>query len=68
MVNLQLKYMEALIKSQLGPKGNLYVNREGVEGIVGVEVADGIDECRKAVRRQIGAGVDWIKVSSVGVR
>ncbi|KAF9237060.1 hypothetical protein BU15DRAFT_49217 [Melanogaster broomeanus] len=46
-----------------GPKSSLYVNQEGIDGITGAEVADGRDECSKAVRRQIGAGADWIKVS-----
>jgi hypothetical protein len=41
------------------------MNREGVEGITGAEIADGKDECIKAVRRQIGAGADWIKVGAV---
>ncbi|TDL28048.1 hypothetical protein BD410DRAFT_739450, partial [Rickenella mellea] len=45
-----------------GPKGTLHVNQEGVEGITGADVADGVEECRKVVRRQIGAGADWIKV------
>ena len=31
----------------------------------GAEVADGVKECRKAVRRQVGAGADWIKVCVV---
>ncbi len=30
----------------------------------GVQVVDGPDECRKAVREQIGNGADWIKVYS----
>jgi len=29
---------------------------------IGAQVADGIDGCRKAVREQIAAGADWIKV------
>ena len=33
-----------------------------MDGVTGAEVADGVDECIKAVRRQIGAGADWIKV------
>ncbi|KAI5119712.1 hypothetical protein M0805_001426 [Coniferiporia weirii] len=45
-----------------GPKGNLRVNEEGVQGICGAEVADGPEECRKAVRRQVGAGADWVKI------
>ncbi|THH19371.1 hypothetical protein EW146_g1793 [Bondarzewia mesenterica] len=45
-----------------GPKSNLYVNREGIDGVTGAEAADGKDECVRAVRRQIGAGADWIKV------
>jgi imidazolonepropionase-like amidohydrolase len=28
----------------------------------GVELCDGVDECRKAVREQISHGADWIKV------
>ena len=49
--------------TRLGPKSMVHVNQEGVGGISGAEVADGVDECIKAVRRQIGAGTDWIKVS-----
>lgn len=33
----------------------------------GAEVADGVEECRKAVRRQVGAGTDWIKVCVMGL-
>ncbi|KAF9225150.1 hypothetical protein BS17DRAFT_778215 [Gyrodon lividus] len=45
-----------------GPKSSLHVNQEGIDGITGAEVADGREECMKAVRRQIGAGADWIKI------
>ncbi|KAL0952144.1 hypothetical protein HGRIS_008762 [Hohenbuehelia grisea] len=45
-----------------GPKSALHPNREGIEGITGAEVADGVDACGRAVRRQIGAGADWIKI------
>ncbi|KAG6380579.1 hypothetical protein JVT61DRAFT_4942 [Boletus reticuloceps] len=45
-----------------GPKGAIHVDSEGIDGITGAAVADGRDECIKAVRRQIGAGADWIKV------
>ncbi|KAJ7312996.1 hypothetical protein DFH08DRAFT_436557 [Mycena albidolilacea] len=45
-----------------GPKGSIHFNKEGVEGIVGAEAADGPDECIRAVRKQIGAGADWIKI------
>ena len=45
-----------------GPKGQLHVRQEGVDGATGAAAADGEDECRKEVRRQIGAGADWIKV------
>lgn len=45
-----------------GPKNRLYPSRDGVQGIMGAEVADGIEECIKAVRRQVGAGADWIKL------
>ncbi|KAJ7761457.1 hypothetical protein B0H14DRAFT_3116907 [Mycena olivaceomarginata] len=47
-----------------GPKGSIHFNKEGVESIVGAEAADGPDECIRAVRKQIGAGADWIKPSS----
>ena len=30
--------------------------------VVGAEVADGVDEIVKVVRRQIGRGADWIKI------
>ncbi|KAG2354964.1 hypothetical protein BDR07DRAFT_1427696 [Suillus spraguei] len=45
-----------------GPKSPLYLNKEGIDGVTGVDVADGTQECIKAVRRQIGAGADWIKI------
>ncbi|EEB89103.1 hypothetical protein MPER_12842, partial [Moniliophthora perniciosa FA553] len=31
-------------------------------GVMGADVADGVDGCVAAVRRQIGAGADWVKV------
>ncbi|EJU02499.1 hypothetical protein DACRYDRAFT_107416 [Dacryopinax primogenitus] len=45
-----------------GPKGELNPSMNGVDGALGADVADGLEECRKAVRRQIGAGADWIKI------
>ncbi|KAJ7234762.1 hypothetical protein B0H12DRAFT_1238973 [Mycena haematopus] len=45
-----------------GPKSSLHMNKEGVEGAVGAEAADGSAECIRVVRRQIGAGADWIKI------
>ncbi|KAJ7677899.1 hypothetical protein DFH06DRAFT_562277 [Mycena polygramma] len=45
-----------------GPKSSIYPNKEGVEGVVGAEAADGPAECIRAVRKQIGAGADWIKI------
>ncbi|KAJ3891481.1 hypothetical protein GG344DRAFT_76878 [Lentinula edodes] len=45
-----------------GPKSSLHMNLEGLEGVTGAEVADGVDECIRATRRQIGAGADWIKI------
>ncbi|KAG9026234.1 hypothetical protein FRB95_009072 [Tulasnella sp. JGI-2019a] len=45
-----------------GPKTDLGPNREGVDGKIGAEAADGEAECRRVVRRQIGAGVDVIKI------
>ncbi|KAJ7722888.1 hypothetical protein DFH07DRAFT_932308 [Mycena maculata] len=45
-----------------GPKGSIHLNKEGVDGVVGAEAADGPAECIRAVRKQIGAGADWIKI------
>ncbi|KXN84962.1 hypothetical protein AN958_11807 [Leucoagaricus sp. SymC.cos] len=45
-----------------GPRSSLYPSRSGVEGVIGAEVADGVDGCIREVRRQIGVGVDWIKI------
>ncbi|KAF8529775.1 hypothetical protein BU17DRAFT_73058 [Hysterangium stoloniferum] len=47
-----------------GPRGCHHMNCEGVDGKTGAEAADGEDDCRQAVRRQIGAGADWIKVTA----
>ncbi|KAJ7489117.1 hypothetical protein FB451DRAFT_1024217 [Mycena latifolia] len=48
-----------------GPKSSIHMNQEGVEGVVGAEAADGPAECIRAVRKQIGAGADWIKVGRI---
>ncbi|KAF8993090.1 hypothetical protein BDQ17DRAFT_1368762 [Cyathus striatus] len=45
-----------------GPKSSINPSSEGVDCVVGAEVADGVDECVRAVRRQVGAGADWIKI------
>ncbi|KAF8633614.1 hypothetical protein AX15_001399 [Amanita polypyramis BW_CC] len=45
-----------------GPRSEPYPSVEGVQGVTGAEVADGKDACIRAVRRQIGAGADWIKI------
>ncbi|KAJ7267177.1 hypothetical protein C8J57DRAFT_360994 [Mycena rebaudengoi] len=45
-----------------GPKSSIHLNKEGVENVVGAEAADGPAECIRAVRKQIGAGADWIKI------
>ncbi|KAF9023920.1 hypothetical protein BDZ89DRAFT_1041420 [Hymenopellis radicata] len=45
-----------------GPRSAIHVNQDGVEGITGAEVAGGVDACVNAVRRQIGAGADCIKL------
>jgi len=45
-----------------GPKTERTPSKNGVDGATGADAADGPDECRKAVRRQIGAGADWIKI------
>lgn len=45
-----------------GPKSRIHPGVEGVDGKHGAEVADGEAECIRAVRRQIGAGADWIKI------
>ncbi|KAG6872524.1 hypothetical protein C0995_009098 [Termitomyces sp. Mi166 len=46
----------------IGPKSSLFPSQNGIDGITGAEAADGIDACIKAVRRQVGAGADWIKI------
>ncbi|KAG9081859.1 hypothetical protein FRC07_014397, partial [Ceratobasidium sp. 392] len=45
-----------------GPKNKLYPSEQNVDGIAGAQVADGPDGCMRAVRQQIGSGVDWVKV------
>ncbi|CDO73387.1 hypothetical protein BN946_scf185013.g21 [Trametes cinnabarina] len=45
-----------------GPKSNLHLHQDGVECVTGAEFVDGEVECIKAVRKQVGAGADWIKV------
>lgn len=47
-----------------GPKNPLYTLAEGIQGVMGATVADGVDECRRAVRKHIGAGADWVKIYS----
>jgi len=46
----------------VGPKNATRPSAVGVDGKYGVDVADGVDQCVKVVRRHIGAGADWIKV------
>jgi len=45
-----------------GPKSMLYPAQEGIDGIRGAESVDGVDACVREVRKQIGAGADWIKI------
>ncbi|KAL6304831.1 hypothetical protein BKA93DRAFT_781641 [Sparassis latifolia] len=47
-----------------GPKSQIFLNKEGIDGVTGAEVVDGEVECVKAVRRQVGAGADLIKIYS----
>ncbi len=49
----------------VGPKSSLHPHQDGVEGVTGAQFADGEAECIKAVRKQVGAGADWIKVASI---
>ena len=46
----------------VGPKNLTRPSEIGVDGKYGVDVADGVTECVKVVRRHIGAGADWVKV------
>jgi len=46
----------------IGPKSNVHLSQEGVDGITGASVVDGQDACVREVRRQIGTGADWIKI------
>ncbi|KAF9532198.1 hypothetical protein CPB83DRAFT_759631 [Crepidotus variabilis] len=45
-----------------GPQSALYPSQNGVDGVMGAQPVDGVDECVKEVRKQIGAGADWIKI------
>ncbi|KAF9478898.1 hypothetical protein BDN70DRAFT_879394 [Pholiota conissans] len=45
-----------------GPRSLLYPAQQGVDGVNGAEPVDGIDNCIKEVRKQVGAGADWIKI------
>ncbi|KAH9854290.1 hypothetical protein C2E23DRAFT_818018 [Lenzites betulinus] len=45
-----------------GPRSALHLHQDGVEGVTGAQFVDGEAECAKAVRKQVGAGADWIKV------
>ena len=51
-----------LLMTYVGPKNPTSPSAIGVDGKYGVDVADGVSECVKVVRRHIGAGADWIKV------
>lgn len=59
------KTLRKLYSKPIGPKSNLYPAQEGIDGIKGAESVDGIDACVREVRKQIGAGADWIKVGSI---
>ncbi|KAH9944496.1 uncharacterized protein BXZ73DRAFT_39975 [Epithele typhae] len=48
-----------------GPKSQLHYHQDGVDCVTGAEFVDGEVECVKAVRKQIGAGADWVKVTSL---
>ena len=39
--------------------------RSQVAVLTGAQFVDGEVECIKAVRKQVGAGADWIKVASI---
>ena len=54
-----------LVAIRTGPKSNLHLLQDGVEGVTGAQFVDGEVECIKAVRKQVGAGADWIKVASI---
>ncbi|KAF8971879.1 hypothetical protein BDZ97DRAFT_1913765 [Flammula alnicola] len=45
-----------------GPKSSLYPAQEGIDGVKGAEPVDGVNDCVREVRKQIGAGADWIKI------
>ncbi|KAH9486165.1 hypothetical protein JR316_0000229 [Psilocybe cubensis] len=45
-----------------GPKNTLTPSQQGVDGMRGAEPADGVAQCIQEVRKQIGAGADWIKI------
>ncbi|KAG7100221.1 hypothetical protein E1B28_001996 [Marasmius oreades] len=45
-----------------GPKSTSHPHQEGIDGVTGAAVADGVDGCIREVRKQIGTGADWVKV------
>jgi hypothetical protein len=53
---------DGILKPHVGPKNPTRPSAIGVDGKYGVDVADGVAECVKVVRRHVGAGADWIKV------
>lgn len=57
-----MSFMKQASDAVIGPKNEQRPFLTSVDGKTGADVADGIDECVKAVRRQIGTGADWIKV------
>jgi hypothetical protein len=64
MVRILLLSVE-LCSRRAGPRSYIHPNREGIDGVTGAEVADGEVECMKAVRRQISAGADVVKVGYI---
>jgi len=62
MVRYSVYWYETSLTRLLGPKSSLYPAQEGIDGVKGAVAVDGVHECVKEVRKQIGAGADWIKV------
>lgn len=69
MVHVTLFYnrFNPILTLYQGPKNTLTPSQQGVDGKRGAEPADGVAQCIQEVRRQIGAGADWIKVILISI-
>ena len=59
------QYVSSPAPRGTGPRSSLHLHQDGVEGMTGAQFVDGEVACVKAVRKQVGAGADWIKVTAI---